>query len=276
MSSPQPPLPTFVIIGAQKSATRWLRTTLGEHPGIYTAPAELHFWNRPHRVEDPEGLRWYRDKFEGWSGEPITGEATPGYMIWRHHPANVAARMKPLLPEARLIAILRNPIDRANSAMKHHIRRRRLPPNARLVDVARERQPTVKDRLCIVTGGWYAQSLAGFQQEYGPNLLVLLHDDLIDRPERVYETAVRHVGAPSGFRPPSLSRHVFRNALGRRTGKYSLTTEERCEMWEYFRDDVAELEQMFGLDLSRWEPRNGDCGADAAAGAPWRRRERKS
>ena len=85
--------PTFVIIGAQKSATRWLRINLGHHPQIFTAGSEMHFWNNGHRVEKL-GLEWYADQFEGWNGEPIVGEATPGYMFWRHHPELVAQRMK--------------------------------------------------------------------------------------------------------------------------------------------------------------------------------------
>ena len=75
-------LPTFVIIGAQKCATRWLRMNLGKHPDIYTARSELAFWNTEKRVERL-GLDWYRHQFEGRKGEPIVGEATPGYMIWR-------------------------------------------------------------------------------------------------------------------------------------------------------------------------------------------------
>ena len=109
-------LPTFVIIGAQKSATRWLRTNLGEHPDIFAARSEMHFWNNGHRVRKL-GIEHYAEQFEGWRGERIVGEATPGYMIWRHHPALVAQRIDEHLPDVRLIAILRNPIDRAQSAM---------------------------------------------------------------------------------------------------------------------------------------------------------------
>ena len=70
------PLPTFIVIGAQKCATRWLRINLGQHPQIFTAGSELHFWNNGNRVKNL-GTDWYRDQFEGWSGEPIIGEATP-------------------------------------------------------------------------------------------------------------------------------------------------------------------------------------------------------
>src|ERR687892_2927024 len=150
--SRQPPLPTFLIIGAQKSATRWLRYNLGLHPEVYVAPVELEFFNKKSRFR--KGVGWYRKQFAGralrdihpsqtrrrkrrvwrparvwwldrklgWEGQPIVGEATPGYMMWRHDARAVARRIKKIAPDVRLIAVLRNPVDRANSAMVHHIR----------------------------------------------------------------------------------------------------------------------------------------------------------
>ncbi len=270
MSSKRPPLPTFLILGAQKSATRWLRSNLGRHPDIFAAPAELHFWNVAHRVRSPSGLDWYRAKFERWDGEPVVGEATPGYMIWRHKPAWTATRIKQGLPDARLIAILRNPVDRANSAMVHHIRRQRLPAQSRLVDVVRERRPAENDRLCLVSGGWYAGSLQTYKREFGDQLLVLLHDDVLDDPARVYDAALRHVGAEPGFVPPDLSQPVFSNQRARSRGRYDLSADERREMWQYFRHDVARLSAMFDLDLSRWEPGFEPSKGEAAPPRPAR------
>ncbi len=252
-------LPTFVIIGAQKSATRWLRSNLGEHPDIFTAGSELHFWNNQYRVEKL-GLDWYRDHFEGWNGERIVGEATPGYMIWRHHPAYVAKRLHDRLPEVRLIALLRNPIDRAQSAMVHHIRRKRLPAGSRLLDVVREQRPSESDWFCLVSGGWYAASLQPFLERFGDQLLVLFHDQIALEPARPYEAALRHVGADPTFLPDALARVVFSNQHGRAGRKNPLPIEDRAELWEYFRDDVARLEQMLGVDLSHWAP---DAAAEA-------------
>ena len=249
-----PPLPTFLIIGAQKSATRWLRTNLGAHPDVFTPRSELDFWNVERRAKRGN-LDWYRAKFEGWNGEPVIGEATPGYMIWRHHPARVARRIKRLSPDTRLLAILRNPIDRANSAMIHHIRRGRLPAGSRLVDVARERRPSQRDRLCLVSGGWYGASLEPFHEAFGDALLILWQEELKVDSQAVYETALRHIGAASGFRPPDLSQVVFSNRRGRDAGRFELSLAERLEMWEYFRKDVARLERLIDVDLSRWEPR---------------------
>jgi hypothetical protein len=258
MSTLEPPLPTFLIIGAQKSATRWLRVNLGAHPEIYTAPRELHFWNLAERVNAQNGLEWYRGKFTGWNGEPVVGEATPGYMIWRHRPPKIAFRLGARIPDMRLIAILRNPIDRAQSAMNHHMRRNRLPPGSRLVDLLYERQPAERDRLCLVSGGWYWRSLLPYRNAFRENLLVLRYDDIATAPEQVYEQAVRHVGATHGFMPRQLRRVVFSNRRARSSSRHELTPDDRLALWPFFRDDVALLEHDFGLDLSSWKPEGGD------------------
>jgi Sulfotransferase domain len=158
-----PPLPTFLIIGAQKSATRWLRLNLGLHPAVFTASRELEFFNNGPRYRD-EGTDWYRAQFEGWAGEAIVGEATPGYMFWRHRPAVVSERIEETLPDVRLIATLRNPIDRAQSAMVHHIEYGALPRDSVLVDLVKTTPPE-KDRLGIIAGGWYAASLEPYLQQ---------------------------------------------------------------------------------------------------------------
>jgi len=247
------PLPTFVIIGAQKSATRWLRANLGKHPQIFTASKELNFWNAS-KFDERHGLDAYRARFDGRRGEPIVGEATPGYMIWRHRPAEVAARMRRGLPDARLLAILRNPIDRANSAMMHHVRRGRIAPGYRLIDIVRAREPAELDWFCLVSGGWYAASLEPYVEQFGDQLLVLLHDDVATDPVGTYNVALRHVGATPDFTPNDLARVVFSNRSGDTRSEYALTAADRAALWEFFAADVARLEEMFGLDLSQWAP----------------------
>ena len=246
-------LPTFVIIGAQKSATRWLRINLGHHPEIFVAPSEVHFWNNERRVKKL-GIEWYADQFEGWNGEAIVGEATPGYMFWRHGPEQVAKRIKEHRPDVKVIAILRNPVDRAQSALMHQIRRQRIPAGSRLVDVVRERGAPETEWFCLISGGWYAASLTPYVEHFGDQLLVLFHDDVAANPGRPFRAALEHVGADPNFTPPELSRVMFSNQRGRAGRKNQLTVADRVQLWEYFREDVARLEQMFGVDLSRWAP----------------------
>jgi hypothetical protein len=249
-SQVEPPLPTFIIIGAQKSATRWLRQNLGRHPDIFVSARELKYFNHAERV-DVLGAAWYRAQFDGWAGEAITGEATPGYMMLGHRPADVAQRIRATVPEVRLIAVLRNPVDRAYSAFLHHKRAERIHPRAQLLDTVRRGKPE-DDWMGIIAGGWYAASLDPYVELFGDRLLVLVHDDIQLDTRTVYRSALRHVGATIDFEPPSLDSVVFSNQGGEHTDR--LTASERCELFELFRDDVARLEVMLGRDLSMWRP----------------------
>jgi Sulfotransferase domain len=251
---PLAPLPTFLIIGAQKSATRWLRLNLGLHPSVFAASREIEFFNNRDRYEG-QGIDWYREQFEGWAGESIIGEATPGYMFWRHHPEVVAERIQDTVPDVRLIATLRNPIDRAQSGMIHHIEGGTLPSDSVLVDLVKATPPE-KDKLGIIVGGWYAASLQPYQERFGDQLLVVLHDDIDDDPRGVYDDALRHVGATPDFVPPEFERVRFshQQRSSSEPGRRPLTLEERREIWQYYADDVAVLEKMLGRDLSVWNP----------------------
>jgi uncharacterized protein (TIGR03086 family) len=250
MSSPSPPLPTFLIIGAQKSATRWLRSNLGEHPDIFAAPIEISFFNQRFR----RGPDFYRTQFEGWQGEPIVGEATPGYMMWRHRPAKVAKRIKRTIPDVRLIALLRNPIDRANSAMVHHVTKERLPKRSKLVDLVTSKDPE-DDRLGLVTGGWYGASLQPYVDLFGDQLLVFLHDDVEENPLDVYRRSLEHIGASPDFVPPELDKVVHSNQKKsplRR--KSSVSDADQQVLWRYFKEDVERLEGLIDRELSSWDP----------------------
>jgi Sulfotransferase domain len=244
-----PPLPTFIIIGAQKSATRWLRQNLGKHPDIFTAPREVKYFNHTKRVAQL-GPDWYRAQFDGWAGEPVVGEATPGYMMLGHGPADVARRIRATVPDVRLIAVLRNPVDRAHSALVHHKRAGRIHPRAGLLETVRRCRPE-EDWMGIVTGGWYAVSLQPFVELFGDRLLVLLHDDIGPDPRAVFAGALRHVGAAPDFVPTSLERVVFSNRDGGDAGTVA-SAEDWAELFEYFRDDVDRLERLLGRDLSIW------------------------
>jgi hypothetical protein len=252
MQSEVGPLPTFLIIGAQKCATRWLRLNLGAHPEVFTAPRELEYFNSDQY--DTLHLESYRSQFDGWTGERIVGEATPGYMFWRHHPATVAARIHDVVPDVRLVAILRNPVDRARSALIHHIENRALPRDTMLIDYTR-RTPPEDDPLGIITGGWYAASLEPFARRFESRLLIVLHDDVHDDARKVYETVARHVGAAPDFVPPELERVRFSNQKQPDADKrrHALSKRDRRELQRYFADDIARLETTTGRDLSIWD-----------------------
>jgi hypothetical protein len=253
------PLPRFLIIGAQKSATRWLRLNLAEHPEVYAPTFEVSFFNHPTRYK--RGADWYRAAFDGWAGEPIVGEATPGYMMWHHKPRAVARRIHRVVPDVRLFAILRNPVDRAYSAFIHHMRRGRIPQDADFLEHVRSIPPE-KDRLGLITGGWYAASLRPYVRRFRDQLHVFLQDDAVDAPARLYGEALRHIGVGDGsFVPTELDEVRFSRKApktsryaDKKAGKRELSHEERAELFQWFERDVASLEKMIGRDLSAWRP----------------------
>ena len=253
LSSRELPLPTFLIIGAQKSATRWLRLNLGLHPDVFAASTEIQFFNDRKRFGEL-GVPWYRAQFEGWSGERFVGEATPGYMFWRHRPVVCAERIESVVPDVRLIALLRNPVDRAHSAVVHHIANGKLPKDVDILEHVRATPPE-RDPLGIISGGWYAASLEPFRQRFGDQLLVVLHDDVNRDPRGLYRETLSHIGAAAAFLPRELEhvRFSYRDRPGfNPETKQPLTPHQRRELYEYFSDDVAKLEQMLGRDLSHW------------------------
>jgi hypothetical protein len=107
------PLPDFLILGAQKAGTTALYAYLRWHPQV-TGPSfkEVSFFDRHYA----RGERWYRAHLPiRRSG--IVGEASPSYLF---HPL-ASERVARMLPRARLIALLRNPVDRAFSHYQHEV-----------------------------------------------------------------------------------------------------------------------------------------------------------
>jgi hypothetical protein len=173
--------------------------------------------------------------------------------MFRHRPKQVAPRIKQTIPDVKLIALLRNPIDRAQSAMVHHMKHGRIPPDARLLDIV-SRQPPEREWMGLIAGGWYGQSLAPYVAAFGDQLLVLKHDDVKKDPVGIYRRALEHIGASPDFVPQELQEVVFSNQQGRTEGPAPLTEDERLELWEYVRSDMRRLEKLIDFDTSDWRP----------------------
>jgi hypothetical protein len=111
-------LPDFVIIGAQKCGTTFLYQLLVQHPQVKPAFAkEIHYFDLNFR----KGDNWYRSYFplQMRNGRKyITGEASPYYLFHPHAPRRASA----IVPDAKLIVLLRNPVDRAYSHYQHQVK----------------------------------------------------------------------------------------------------------------------------------------------------------
>lgn len=125
-------LPNFLIIGAAKSGTTALHHCLKQHPQVYMSPRkETYFFafeGQEVRFRGPgdeeanesaiTNLEAYQEQFRDVHGEVAIGEATPWYLYSERAAQNIQRR----IPDAKLIAVLRNPVDRAFSSYLHVVR----------------------------------------------------------------------------------------------------------------------------------------------------------
>ncbi len=176
-------LPDFLIIGSPKSGTTSLAAWLGAHPDVFIPPQkELHFFSRADRWD--LGTDWYGAEFAAAGPARLAGEATPNYL----DDELVAPRLAATVPAARLIAILREPVERAWS---HHCYDRDLDIDSTPFDdvVASAGRP---DEHRYLRQGRYVRHLERFAALVPrEQLLVLWFEDLRDQPEACWREVCR-------------------------------------------------------------------------------------
>lgn len=197
------------------------------------------------------GLRWYREQFGGWRGEPILGEAAPAYMHWANDPPLVARRMKRIMPDVRPIAIVRNPVDRLLSEVRQYVRWGRLPPGADTYQLLLDEDPIIQ-RLNPARNSIVASSILAYLERFGDDLLVMSYDDLVADPVAFYRQVLIHIGASPDFSPEGLAEVLFSD-VGEAEVK-ALDDEQRKILYGFFRNDVELLAEWTGRDLSAWDP----------------------
>ena len=201
------PLPDFLVIGAQKAGTTALYAYLREHPAI-TGPSwkEVSYFDRHYA----RGEAWYRGNFPNLARArgKLVGEASPSYLF---HPLG-PERVRALLPEARLVALVRNPVDRALSHHNHEVALGREELSFEdALDAEEERLRGEDEKLAAdahyfsrewwshayKARGRYAEQLerwlAVFPRE---QLLIVPSEDLGAEPAQTYARVVEFLGAP--------------------------------------------------------------------------------
>ncbi len=275
-------LPNLLIVGAQKSGTTSLHRLLQSHRGIFfpPRPQEIHYFDIEENFR--RGPTWYQRFFEDWAGQPYCAQTSPLYM---YEPA-AARRIHDLLPEARILFILRNPVDRAYSHYWHEVRfgyesrsfSEALDLEAQRISLGFEgrRQYSYLDR------GRYAGQVERFFRLFGKeHCRVVLQDDLKASPETVRLEVSQFLrlpledfapDPPQGWHfnragvPRSWALQRFRRRLRRftplavaidrinlrRDGYPSMEPEVRARLEAELRPQIAALEKLLGMDLSRW------------------------
>ncbi len=195
-------LPDFLGLGVQKGGTTTLQRLLEQHPGAFLPPLkELHYFSLNYE----QGDDWYREQFVPATPSQRCGEITPYYLF---HP-EVPARVHRLLPRARLIVLLRDPVSLALSQYFHSRRfgfepleleaaleaePKRLLDAAAVLQAADGRHRSHQEHSYLSRSRYEQQIpqwLAAFPEH---QLLVLRSEDLFDQPAVVWEQLLQFLG----------------------------------------------------------------------------------
>jgi Sulfotransferase domain len=249
-------LPDFVIIGAKKCGTTFLYDLLSQHPLVQPAASkEPHFFDKYF----DEGTEWYRRFFPAprWEDgrRTMTGEATP-YIINRRAPE----RMAELVPQARLIALLRDPVDRAYSDYQMLARKERELSTFEEAIEAEGTPPLgtggntsvhedglgLDDGSKYISRGVYVDQLRRWSRFFPrEQLLVLKSEDFFEDPKQTLKRVLQFLGLPEW--EPEPSKLETKRNTGRYEGEMVPATRRRLE--NYFEPHNRRLYEYLGVDL---------------------------
>jgi hypothetical protein len=293
--------PTFIVIGAPRCGTTSLHSYLHQHPQVLmSAVKEPNFFLgedamqmfagpgadmiRSQSVLDEFG---YRALFPRREGVLAYGESSPRYLS----SPGTAQRIRNRLPDVKLIAILRNPVDRLLSEFALRVRDG-WEPCSQVEDALADEERRLAEHWA--TGvyrqrGYYGLHLRDYFRLFPPEQLkVFLYEDLVSAPGALFDELFSFIGVEPDFRPAmekSLNvSGVIRNPLLRfiwtrsnrlkdivrpllpqrlrrsiseffiSQGKDKLTFSPalRQELAAGYRDDILELQSLIDRDLSHW------------------------
>lgn len=199
-------LPDFIIIGTQRSGSTSLYNYLSEHPSVSpTLHKEIHFFDAYY----DRNITWYKAHFDSVeylkTHALITGEASPYYIFDSRAPQRIAE----LLPKVKLIALLRNPLNRAYS---HHFTRYRNGKEKLLFEQAIEKEIAAftrhngkgyhdflqsYDSIPYLSRCLYADQLQPWMQQFPKEqLLILKSEDLYSQTRKIYKEVLDFLGLP--------------------------------------------------------------------------------
>lgn len=235
------PLPNFLIIGAAKAGTTTLYHHLRQHPEVFMSPTkEPRFFAFEGMTFDPENavhrttvttLASYEKLFQDVADEHAVGEASPSYLS----NAIAAERIQRYIPHAKLIAILRNPVERAHSHFLHDSLHGYEPGAEafdRLVaDAASSPDSEVLERP-FLRMGFYGRQLEPYIERFDRGQLrIHLFEDLREDELAFAQSIYRFLGVDAGFAPDVGTRHAKTGVPSNRALHTALRGTKRLATW---------------------------------------------
>jgi len=293
-------LPNFLILGAQKSGTTALFYALSKHPEVFTSPVKepRFFANEAKALGDAAGpgdgetrmtssLEEYEALFADAGAAVARGEASPAYLYDAEAPQKIAA----LIPDAKLIAILRNPVERAYSNFLYLVREGREPLHdfgAALDAEAERRASGWSTNWLYRDKGFYGAQLERYLEHFDRDRIhCILYEDYNEDPEPTVRDVYRFLGVDEGFSQdlsirlnvsglpkskglqalsnrsrrlkwlieplvPDRVRRGLLKAQNKNLSRPPLPPQVRASLIEEYREDVERVRELTGLDVSGW------------------------
>ncbi|MEO0586661.1 MAG: sulfotransferase [Planctomycetota bacterium] len=195
-----PPNLDFVVIGAQKAGSTFLQEAIGDHPDVFSPHGETAYFEDPNYT--PDSLAPLHHAIAPGADRKLRGIKRPNYLCLPEVPARIAEHY----PQARLIAVLRDPRWRAVSAYFHLMRSGLLPVAPleqgmrRILDGSLDARYPAAPQL--VDFGNYAKGLANFLDHFPrEQLLVTLYEDIRADPVGLARTAYRFLDLDESHDP---------------------------------------------------------------------------
>ena len=256
------PLPNFLILGAQRSGTTSLARYLAEHPAVRTMAniKGAHYFDKNH----DKGIDWYRGHFpstayRSWikrrtGFDLVTGEGSPYYLL---HPL-VPRRVAEVMPSAKLIAMLRDPIERAYSGYQHEFGRGFETLSFEEAIAAEpgrlegERERMIADPAyhsvdfqhhSYLTRGLYLDQILQWRELFPPEqMLIIGAEEFFSEPARVFAEVLDFLELPAW----SLGGYEQHNARS-----YApMSPEMRARLEDYFREPNRRLFEDLGRSFA--------------------------
>ena len=257
----------------------------GELPD-YAGPGDMHLY-KSHTILEFDA---YQAQFNGVKEEKAIGEACPQYLSDPQAPK----RIQHYLPDVKLIAVLRNPVERAYSSYMH-LRRDGYEPVAdfsiALGLEKRRIEENWRPMWHYKSRGYYAKQLQTYRRYFDASQIrIYLHEDMKTRPEWMLQDLFRFLEVDDHFSPDTSIKHnvagiprsksllrlimtpnkvkawskpliprVVRGFLKQsltssaaNLRKPQLPADARTELIAAYREDILQLQEMIGRDLSHW------------------------
>jgi hypothetical protein len=230
--------PDFLVIGAQKAGTTWLHRNLQAHPDIWMPENELHYFDR--KIKDASfDDAWYASLFEEGEGRAI-GDCTPSYSIVDRE---MVAHVHELMPDAKIIFLMRSPIERAWSQAVMRITKKEgsvenLTEEQLLGRVSREKSQVRTN---------YLRTLENWRAYYPEErVFVGFLEDISFAPERLLRAVHEFLGVDPSFTPPTANKRINSRSSD------TMPTSVAIHLARTYHDSMQRLSELFGGYASFW------------------------